>query len=59
MSLVKGYIAKLKMRCPHCKNRKIILQGYQEYKSDEHYPYYFCDNCKTTSILTEGGLLPI
>ena len=32
---IRGYIARRKMRCPHCKNRKIILQGYQGYKSDE------------------------
>jgi DNA-directed RNA polymerase subunit M/transcription elongation factor TFIIS len=56
---VRAYIAKRKMRCPHCKNRKIILQGYQAYKSDEHYPYYFCESCETTSILTDGGLLKI
>jgi hypothetical protein len=56
---VKGYIAKLKMRCPKYKNRKIILQGYQGYKSDEQYPYYYCDECETTSILTDGGLLKI
>jgi hypothetical protein len=47
------------MRCPHYKNRKIILQGYQGYKSDEQYLYYFCDACETTSILTGGGLLKI
>ena len=59
VSAAKNYLAKLKMRCRYCKNRKIILQGYQEYKSDEYYPYYFCDSCKTTSILTDGGLLEI
>jgi hypothetical protein len=59
ITAVRDYIASLKMRCPHCKNRKIILQGYQGYKSDEEYPYYFCDSCKTTSILTSGGLLQI
>lgn len=56
---IRSYIAKLKMRCPHCKNRKMFLQGYQGYKSDEQYPYYFCDKCETTSILTDGGLLEI
>jgi|ERR1051326_8623519 len=59
LAAARGYIAKLKMRCPNCKNRKIILQGYDGYKSDECYPYYFCDACKTTSILTEAGLLQI
>jgi ribosomal protein S27E len=56
---IKGHMARLKMRCPKCKNRKIILQGYQGYKSDEEYPYYYCDDCGTTSILTNGGLLKI
>ncbi|MEO6840950.1 MAG: hypothetical protein ABI192_09295 [Bradyrhizobium sp.] len=59
LDAVRAYIAKRRMRCPHCKNRKIILQGYQGYKSDEHYPYYFCDSCNATSILTGGGLLQI
>lgn len=59
VTAIKHYITKLRMRCPHCKNRKIILQGYQEYKSDEQYAYYFCDSCKTTSILTDGGLMEI
>ena len=59
MEIIRARITKAKMRCPKCKNRKIILQGYQSYKSDEQYPYYFCDNCKTTSILTDGGLLQI
>jgi hypothetical protein len=59
ITAIRDYAAKLKMRCPHCKNRKIILQGYDGYKSDECYAYYFCDACKTTSILTDGGLLKI
>ncbi|MGB9369478.1 MAG: hypothetical protein WCE79_26065 [Xanthobacteraceae bacterium] len=48
-----------RMRCPKCKNRKIYLQGYQGYNSDEQHPHYFCENCKTTSILTGGGLLEV
>ena len=56
---IGGRITKMRLRCPACKNRKIILQGYQSYKSDEMYPYYYCDSCKTTSILTDGGLLKI
>lgn len=56
---IKFYFAKKKMRCPKCGNRKIFLQGYQEYKSDAHHPFYFCDSCQTTSILTDGGLLKI
>jgi hypothetical protein len=59
VAAIKNGLLKLKMRYPKCGNRKIILQGYQEYKSDELYSYYFCDQCKTTSILTDGGLLQI
>jgi hypothetical protein len=59
VKVTQAYIARRKLRCPHCKNRKIILQGYQGYKSDEHYPHYFCDSCETTSILTDGGLVKI
>jgi hypothetical protein len=59
VAAAKGAIEKLKMRCPKCGNRRIFLQGYQGYKSDEQYPYYFCDSCKSTSILTDGGLLEI
>lgn len=33
---VSAQIEKKKMRCPKCKNRKIILQGYDGYKSDAH-----------------------
>jgi len=57
--MIKDTIAKWRMRCPNCGNRKIILQGYQGYKSDEQYPYYFCDGCETTSILADGGLLQL
>jgi len=57
--IVKDCWSRRKMRCPNCKNRKIFLQGYQGYKSDEQYAYYFCDHCKTTSILTDGGLLKV
>ena len=56
---LRANLAKAKMRCPKCKNRKIFLQGYQGYKSDEQHAFYFCDDCKTTSILTDGGLLQI
>lgn len=58
-SALERYQDWRRMRCPKCKNRKIYLQGYQEYNSTELYPYYFCDNCNTTSILTGGGLLEI
>lgn len=56
---LKRWREQLKMRCPKCKNRKIYLQGYDAYNSDAHHAYYFCDQCKTTSILTDGGLLEI
>jgi hypothetical protein len=56
---IRDLFAKWNMRCPKCKNRKIFLQGYQSYESDELYPHYFCDSCKTTSILTDGGLLQV
>jgi hypothetical protein len=56
---VKAAIEKQKMRCPKCGNRKIYLQGYEGYNSDAHHAYYFCDNCRGTSILTDGGLLQI
>jgi predicted RNA-binding Zn-ribbon protein involved in translation (DUF1610 family) len=59
VTAIKGYVSRPRMRCPKCGSKKIILQGYQSYKSDELYAYYFCDNCKTTSILTDGGLLQI
>ena len=52
-------IPKPKLKCPRCRNRKIILQGYDTYKSDEYYPYYLCTGCGTTSVLTQGGLLDV
>ncbi len=39
------YFNLIKHKCPSCKSRKIYLQGYQGYKSDEHYPYYRCIAC--------------
>lgn len=49
----------IKLRCPKCRSRRIFLQGYQGYKSDEHYPYYLCNDCHTTSIKIESGLMNI
>jgi predicted RNA-binding Zn-ribbon protein involved in translation (DUF1610 family) len=49
-------IQRVKFKCPKCGSRKLILQGYDTYKSDEHHAFYLCTNCQTTSILTEGGL---
>lgn len=59
VSGIKSLIPTPKLKCPKCKNRKIILQGYQGYKSDEQYAHYFCTDCGQTSILTDGGLLPV
>jgi hypothetical protein len=59
VAAVKAKLAQRRMVCPKCKNKKIYLQGYEGYNSDEHYAHYFCDSCKTTSILTDGGLLEI
>jgi hypothetical protein len=56
---IERWREQLKMRCPKCKNRKIYLQGYDTYNSDAHHPYYFCDSCKTTSVLTDRGMLKI
>lgn len=47
---------KRKMLCPSCGSRKIILQGYQNYKSDELHAFYLCLACEKGSIMTEGGL---
>ena len=53
---LKNLFPKPKLKCLKCNSRKIILQGYDTYKSDEHHAFYLCTKCKTTSILTEGGL---
>jgi hypothetical protein len=59
IAAVERFLAWQRMRCPKCKNRKIYLQGYDTHNSDEHHAFYFCDNCKTTSILTSGGMLKV
>jgi len=56
---LKSVLPKPKLKCPNCTNKKIILQGYQGYNSDEHYAYYWCSECKATSILTNGGMLRV
>lgn len=39
-------------RCPYCKSREIILQGYQGFRgSDEQYTYCICNQCRETSVL--------
>src|SRR5277367_4699717 len=38
-------------RCPYCKSRDVILQGYQGYHSDEQYAFHLCNTCRETSVL--------
>ena len=47
----------LLFRCPYCKSREVILQGYQGYHSDEHYAYYLCNHCRETSVLVNDRLI--
>jgi hypothetical protein len=44
-------------KCPWCKSRDVILQGYQGYKSDEQYAYHTCNECGETSILVNERLI--
>lgn len=44
-------------RCPYCKSREVILQGYEGYHSDEQYAYHFCNRCRETSILVNDRLI--
>ena len=44
-------------RCPYCKSREVILQGYQGYHSDEQYAYHLCNKCRETSILVNQRLI--
>ena len=44
-------------RCPWCRSRDVILQGYQGYKSDEQYAYHTCNECGETSILVNERLI--
>jgi len=46
-------------RCPYCKSRELILQGYQGYHSDEHYAYHLCNHCNKTSVLVNRRLLKV
>jgi hypothetical protein len=48
---------RLLFRCPYCKSREVILQGYQGYHSDEHYAYYLCNRCRETSVLFNDRLI--
>src|ERR1019366_222317 len=39
---------KWRFKCPYCKSREVIMQGYQGYHSDELYVYYLCNQCRET-----------
>lgn len=54
---LKEAFARLRFRCPYCKSRELILQGYQGYHSDEHYAYYLCNHCHETAVLVGDRLL--
>ena len=44
-------------RCPYCKSREVILQGYQGYHSDEFYAFHLCNQCRETSVLVNEKLI--
>ena len=44
-------------RCPYCKSREVILQGYQGYHSDEQYAFHMCNQCRETSVLVNEKLI--
>jgi len=44
-------------RCPYCKSREVVLQGYQGYHSDEQYAFHRCNQCKETSVLVDEKLI--
>lgn len=44
-------------KCPYCKSREVILQGYQGYHSDEQYAFHLCNRCRNTSVLVNGKLI--
>lgn len=47
----------LLFRCPYCKSREVILQGYQGYHSDELYGFHLCNSCRQTSVLVNNRLI--
>lgn len=60
LSLGKGWSGLrswLSYRCPYCKSRQLIMQGYQPYHSDEFYAYHLCNRCRKTSILVNDRLI--
>jgi hypothetical protein len=58
---LKGILGKfhrwLTFRCPYCKSREVILQGYDGYHSDEFYAFHLCDQCRQTSVLVNDKLI--
>ncbi len=44
-------------RCPYCKSREVILQGYEGYHSDEQYAFHMCNQCRETSVLVNEKLV--
>jgi hypothetical protein len=44
-------------KCPYCKSREVILQGYQGYHSDEQYAHHLCNRCRETSVLVNERLI--
>lgn len=45
-------------RCPYCKSREVVLQGYQGFRhSDEQYAYHLCNQCRETSVLVNEKLI--
>ena len=51
------FLSWKRFRCPSCKSRELILQGYQGYHSDEHYAYYLCNRCHETTVMVGERLL--
>jgi disulfide bond formation protein DsbB len=58
---VKHFLEKLYhwwiFRCPYCKSREVVLQGYQGYHSDEQYAFHRCNRCTETSVLVNEKLI--
>jgi hypothetical protein len=58
---LKGLFGRLHhwliFRCPYCKSRQVILQGYDGYHSDEVYAFHLCNECRKTSVLVNQRLI--
>lgn len=53
----QGIMRWMRFRCAHCRSKDIFLQGYDTFRSDEHYPYYLCPECGMTSIMLRENKL--